>query len=118
MIDSSVLDAALARVIALTSRIDITIDKPSSYADVAKVSLGYRTVPMLTGPEDCDGGRQVVVGVIEDGIVTARGTPRYWCLTGQSRLLWCGETLLDQPPVMVVPGIAFKLPSIRLRFLG
>lgn len=117
MIAAHVLDDALNCIVRDASRLDILSGAPGSYADVARLSLGNKTVPALSPPEDCEGGRMVVVAPIEDGTVTRKGAPAYWCLTGQGRLLVC-EPLDTRAAVQVVPGINFTLPSIRIRLVA
>jgi hypothetical protein len=117
MIADHVLDQALATILRDASRLDICSDKPMDHANVAKLSLGHKTVPKLGGPEACEGGRMLVVAPIDDGMVTKKGEPKYWCLTGQGRLLCC-EPLNTQAKVALIPGIAFTLPPIRIRMVS
>lgn len=126
MIAHSILDEALACIITDASRLDICSGEPRAYADVAKLSLGHKTLPKLSGPVDVAagasgaagaGGRAAVIGAIDDGLVTNKGAPKYWCLTGQGKLLVC-EPLGNTAPIQVVAGIAFVLPSIHIRILN
>ena len=117
MISDYILDEALACIAKDASRLDICSEMPKTYADVARMSIGHKPVPSISPPENSDGGRMVVVAQIDDGTVTRAGTPTYWCLTGQGRLLVC-ELLDPKFPVRVMPGIAFTLPSIRIRLVA
>ena len=117
MIATYILDEALACIANDASRLDICSEMPKLYADVARLSIGHKSVPAVSSPENCEGGRMVVVASIEDGTVTRAGTPTYWCLTGQSRILVC-DLLDPEFPVRVLPGIAFTLPSIRIRLVA
>ena len=117
MISDYILDEALACIAKDASRLDICSEMPKLYADVARMSIGHKSVPSLSPPESCESGRMVVVSAIDDGTVTRAGTPAWWCLTGQGRLLVC-ELLDPKFSVRVMPGIAFTLPSIRIRLVA
>lgn len=117
MFSDLVLDEALNCLVWDASRLDICLSRPATFAEVAKVSIGYKTVPQLTGPEPCEGGRMVVLAAISDGIATKQGEGKFWCLTGQGRLLVC-EPLDTKQGVKLVPGIAFTLPLIRIRMVA
>jgi hypothetical protein len=114
-IDDVSLDLALARIARDASRLDMTSECPASYADVARVSLGHKIGPQVSAPEACKNGRQITIAAIDDGTATAKGTPKYWCLTGQGRLLACDELDSADP---FISGIAFVLPSICVKLLA
>ena len=78
MIATYILDEALACIANDASRLDICSEMPKLYADVARLSIGHKSVPAVSSPENCEGGRMVVVASIEDGTVTRAGTPTYW----------------------------------------
>ena len=117
MIAHAVFDDALACVIREASRLDICSSAPLSYADVVKSSLGHKSVPHMSGPVDVPGGRAAVVGAIDDGTVTGKGSAKYWCLTGNGRLLAC-ESLGNKDPIILIPGISFTLPTIHVRLVN
>lgn len=117
MIAHAVFDEALACVIREASRLDICSGQPATMADVAKLSLGHKTVPQMSGPVDVPGGRAAVVGAIENGQVTGKGNATYWCLSGNGRLLAC-EPLGNRDRIALVPGIAFTLPSIHVALVN
>lgn len=117
MIADHVFDQALATILRDASRLDLCTACPTDHASVAKLSMGHKTAPKIGAPEACEGGRMLVVAPVEDGTVTKKGEPKYWCLTGQGRLLCC-EPLNTQIKVALIPGIAFTLPPIRIRMVS
>lgn len=119
MIADDILDVALGEILSTASQLDLTTTECRTFADVAAGSIGYRRAPTLIGPQAGERGRQIVIAQIDDGVATKRGEPKYWCLTGMSLLLACGELSRNPDrPVVLVPGIAFLLPSIRIRLVS
>jgi hypothetical protein len=114
MIADYALDAALERIAADASRIDITTSKPSTYADVMRSSLGYTTAFKVSRPRACSGGRCCDVTAGSDGTVTKAGTPRYWVITGKGHLLACGE-ITDARAVST--DMMFRLPPVCCELL-
>ena len=108
---SEMLDVPLKRIAAQAARIDICDRMPNTYAELASCSLGYITQFKISEPVDCAGGRCVMVSNIGDGMVTKRGTPTYYCLTGNRQILDCAP-LSDTKEV--VPGLTFRLPAFDI----
>lgn len=109
MIAPHALDAALERIAADASRIDITTAKPKTYADVMKSSIGYTQTFKVTKPTDCAGGRSCDVTNIGEGTTTGQGMPAYWAITGKGQLLACGTVPNGKK---IIAGLPFRLPPL------
>ena len=107
-------DDVLRRIIAEASRLDIASAEPGRFEDLALVSLGYKSMPIVHGPVDIPNGRAAVIEAIKDGTATAKGVPTHWCLTGMGRVLACGA-IENAQARQVFPGVMFTLPSVLVR---
>lgn len=109
-IDDRTFDSGLSTL----SEIDefhVCSQEPLSYAQVATYSLGNKSSPTITVPEDRGaGGRQVRMTAISDGSVTADGTVTHYALidTVNLRLRITGDVDPDQA---VVSGATFTFPE-------
>lgn len=88
-LDDYVLEGALNRFDEAT-HLHICSAEPTSFANVASVSLGVKAGPTFAAFADgTPSGRKVVCNAIDDGEVTADGEATHWALVDQtnSRLL-------------------------------
>jgi len=90
----SVFDNGLNKLVNDADEIHITNTEATDYTDATSTSsLGSKSSPSITGPADrSGGGREVTVGAISDGSVSADGTANYYAIvdTVNSLLLATG----------------------------
>jgi hypothetical protein len=113
VLHDDVLDNGLQALTDAASKVlHICSAQPSSFANVASVTLGNKTPPTVGAPQDgVTNGRRVVVSAITDGAVTGTGTASHWALVDGSRLL-AANTL--SAPQGVTDGNAFTLGAIDI----
>jgi hypothetical protein len=114
MIGDDALDAALSLIADKASRLDVCAAKPMTYA-AAMASIGYTGTFNVSKPSACPDGRKTLVTGIIDGTVTRKGSPTHWALTGQGKLLACGE-IRNAPEL--TPGASFRLPDITIELMS
>jgi hypothetical protein len=115
-LNDDILDAALTELDTATI-IHICSAAPSSYANVASVTLGNKNF----GAGGCFGapanggtsGRKVATTAITDGTVTGTGTATHWAAVDGTRLL-CWQTLSSSQAV--TSGNTFTLSSTDVTF--
>ena len=61
--------------------------QPTSFANVASVTLGNKSSPSIGSPTDATSGRKVVLSQITGGSITADGTASHYAVVDGSRLL-------------------------------
>jgi hypothetical protein len=108
-----VLDDGLQALTDAASKVlHICSAQPSSFANVASVTLGNKTPPTVGAPEDRAGsGRKVVVSAITDGEVTATATATHWAIVDATRLLATNTLSASQA---VTDGNAFTLGAFDI----
>ena len=119
-IGDRVFDNGLTVLDTEANRIDICSTAPTTYTEaVTTYSLGYASganYPGIGSPTDgSPNGRQVTVGAVTNGTVTANGTAGFYAITDtvNSRLLAVGSLSATQ---VVTSGNSFTLTSVVIRF--
>jgi hypothetical protein len=81
-------DAALNYVRSNATVLHVCSSEPTSFANVASVTLGNKSAPTINAPEDATGGgRKIVCAAVTDGTVTGDGTGSHWALVSGTELL-------------------------------
>lgn len=114
-LSDNVLDSGVAYVDTNGETLHICSGAPSSYANVAAVTLGNKATPTIGVPEDgASSGRRVIISAITDGTVTGTGTASHWALVKDSAtselLAW--QTLSSNQAV--TSGNSFTLDAISI----
>ena len=117
VLHDDVLDDGLQALTDATSKVlHITSAQPSSFGNVAAVTLGNKTPPTVGAPEARAGsGRKVVVSAITDGAVTGTGTASHWALVDGARLLASNTLSASQA---VTSGNVFTLAAFDIGIPG
>lgn len=114
-ISTGALDALLNHVRTKATKLHICSAGPTSFANVAAVSLGTKASPVLSVPAaGTPNGRKITVSAISDGAVTVTGTASHWALvdeTGSELLAW--NTLVAAQ--VVTNGNSFTLGAFDIR---
>jgi len=111
---TDVLDLGLTEITKITD-LHICSGEPATYADVATLSIGIKTSPLVGPvaglPEGY--GRGVTLSGITDGEGTAAGTATHWAVidSGTSRLLAAKSLFV---PVNVADGNIFTLTEFTI----
>jgi len=110
-LNDEVLDGGIDYLTTNGSRIDITSQVATSYAEATSTyTLGNKGSLTVGAATDGTGGRKVVVPLISDGSVTGNGTATHWALTnGSNALLATGPLSASQA---VTSGNTFTLDAI------
>jgi hypothetical protein len=113
VLHDDVLDDGLQALTDATSKVlHICSAEPSSFANVASVTLGNKTPPTVGAPEARAGsGRKVVVSAITDGAVTATATATHYAIVDGSRLLAANTLAASQG---VTDGNVFTLAAFDI----
>lgn len=94
------------------TRLEICSSEPASYAGIAAVALGNKTVNTGAAVAGATDGRRVIVPAITDGAVTATGTAAFWALhDGASLLVATGALSATQS---VTNGNTFTLDAVSI----
>lgn len=107
-------DAYLSNIRSNADEIHICSAEPSSFANVASVTLGKKTSPAFGSITDgSPNGRAFSLTAFSDGEVTDNGTASHWALVdaGSSELLATGELSTEQA---VVASNSFSLSASQL----
>lgn len=117
VLHSDVLDDGLQALTDAASKVlHICSAEPSSFANVAAVTLGNKATPTVGAPEArAVSGRKVVISAIADGTVTGTDTATHWALVDGSRLL-ASNTLAS--PQAVTTDNTFTLDAIDIGIPG
>lgn len=111
-LNDNAFDNGLAWVQANGTRINICSAEPASFAGIAAVNLGNKTVSVGAPQNGAIDGRRVVVPAITDGAVTASGTASHWALSdGSGVLVATGPLSATQ---VVTNGNSFSLDAISI----
>lgn len=113
VLHDDVLDDGLQSLTDAASKVlHICSAQPSSFANVAAVTLGNKATPTVGAPEDgASNGRRVIVSAITDGEVTATATATHWALVDGSRLLAANTLAASQA---VTDGNVFTLAAFDI----
>lgn len=110
-----VLDNGLSALDTEADKLFITSAEATTYTQAATTyALGVKNTPTVSAPADrTGGGREVTVGAITDGSVTANGTATHWALVDSvnSRLLATGALAASQG---VTATNTFTLTSFKI----
>lgn len=80
-ITDAAFDAALNHIRSNGEQIHICSSAPTSYSNVATVTLGNKASPTIATPSDrTGGGRKITLNSFSDGSVTGTGTASHWAL--------------------------------------
>ena len=114
-LSDNVLDLGVDYIDDFTETLHICSAAPSSYANVATVSLGSKATPTVGVPENgASSGRRVIISAITDGTVSATGTATHWAIVKDSAtselLAW--QTLSASQ--VVTSGNTFTLDAISI----
>jgi hypothetical protein len=114
-LSDNVLDFGVDYVDDFTETLHICSAAPSSYGNVAAVTLGNKATPTVGVPENgASSGRRVIVSAITDGSVTGTGTATHWALVKDAAtselLAW--QTLSSSQAV--TSGNTFTLDAISI----
>jgi hypothetical protein len=113
-LDDHIYDNGLTGLAGSNRVLHICSAEPSSFANVAAVTLGNKSAPTIGAPEDrAGGGREVEVSAISDGSVTGTGTASHWALvdTANTRLLAAENLGTSQ---VVTAGNDFTLTAFTI----
>lgn len=95
------LDALLDYVRTNGLKLHICSAQPTSYANVASVTLGYKASPSIGANADATpNGRKATVAAITGGTVTFSGTARHVVLVNEGSSL-----LLSSTPIVTEQGV-------------
>lgn len=116
-VDSSVLDNGLSALKSNATTIHITSAEPTSFANVATVTLGNKNfgagnVFPAAIAAGAPNGRKVTTAAVTDGSVTATGTATNWAIVSGTVLLACGTLSASQG---VTNGNVFTLGAFDIR---
>lgn len=114
-LSDNVLDFGVNYIDANGETLHICSAAPSSYANVASVTLGNKASPTIGVPENgATNGRRVIISAITDGSVTGTNTATHWALVKDSAtselLAW--QTLSASQAV--TSGNTFTLDAISI----
>jgi hypothetical protein len=119
-INDDMLDAGLNHLIARTSAVYFCDQYPATYEQATSTyALGYRNLPVLTGPVAREeGGRSVRLLAFSNGTPVRAGTPSFYALvdgTAQERMVVGDLTeemavLVDQP-IAIADDIVVSWPN-------
>jgi hypothetical protein len=111
-LNDNVFDSGLAYATTNGTRINICSAEPASFAGIAAVNLGNKTLTTGAATNGAVDGRRVIVPAITDGAVTATGTATHWALSnGSSILVATGPLSAAQA---VTSGNTFTLDAISI----
>ena len=112
MIDDSVRDNGLSSLNSGTYVFHICSQEPSTYSEVATYSLGNKTNPSLSTPENATpSGRRIRMSSFLDGNCTASGDPTHWALirTSDTTLISTGT---EGTANLSVDGATFSFSEV------
>lgn len=111
-INDEVFDQGLDYADTNGTRIDICSSEPASYAGIAAVTLGNKTLNTGATQNGASNGRRVIVPAITDGAVTGTGTATHWALSDGSAILVATGALTASQGV--TNGNTFTLDAISI----
>jgi hypothetical protein len=114
-LSDNVLDFGVDYIYDNAETLHVCSAMPSSYANVAAVTLGNKPTPTVGAPTNgASNGRRVVVSAITDGEVTGTDIATHWCLVKDSATaeLLAAQTL--SAPQAVTDGNVFTLDAISI----
>ena len=116
-IANEVFDSGLSQLTTIVENLYINNAMPTTFTEASSTfAIGVKASPSITGPTDggAGGGRQVTVGAISDGSVTATDTATHFSLTDDSAslLLIAGDLASSQA---VTNGNPFTLTAINIQ---
>jgi len=107
-----VLDDGVQAIDTNVTKLHITSQAVTNFADAETYSLGYKTTPTIGVPEDGDAsGRKVVISAITDGVVDGTGTASHWALVSADKLYACYTLTSSQG---VTSGNTFSLTEFDI----
>jgi len=107
-----VLDDGVQAIDTNVTKLHITSQAVTSFADTETYSLGYKDSPTISAPQDGDAsGRKVVVSAITDGTVDGTGTASHWALVSADTLYACHTLTSSQG---VTSGNTFSLTEFDI----
>lgn len=110
-----IFDTGLSQLTTIVENLYICSTLPTTFTEASSTyKLGTKATPTITGPADrAGGGREVTVGAISDGSITADGTAGFYALTDDSasKLLAAGALSATQA---VTNGNPFTLTSFKI----
>jgi len=107
-----VLDDGVQAIDTNVTKLHITSQAVTNFADAETYSLGYKANPTIGVPEDGDAsGRKVVVTAITDGTVDGTGTATHWALVSADKLYACHTLTSEQG---VTSGNTFSLTEFDI----
>lgn len=114
-LSDNVLDNGVTYLDTNGEKLHICSAAPSSYANVAAVTLGNKATPTISAAQDgATNGRRVIISAITDGSVTGTNTATHWALVKDSAtaelLAW--QTLSSSQAV--TSGNTFTLDAISI----
>lgn len=112
---NDIYDSGLAQLTTIVENLYICSQQPTTFAEASTTyKLGTKAAPTITGPTDkAGGGREVTVGAVSDGVISADGTAAFFALTddSNSKLLAAGNLASSQG---VTNGNPFTLTSFKI----
>ncbi len=113
---NDVYDTGLSQLTSIVENLYICSSMPTTFTEASVTfKLGTKAAPTITGPTDrgAGGGREVTVGAISDGSISATGNAGYFALTDDSlsKLLAAGDLATAQD---VTSGNPFTLTSFTI----
>lgn len=113
MIELTLMRSALTEIAKAADRLDVTSGEPKTYRDATDtMSLGYRMHPPIGSIKEDGKALELPIGKIEDGVVLRAGTPKYWVLSGDGRVLASAPVTIDRPLRI---GVAWALADVKIR---
>jgi hypothetical protein len=116
-INHEAFDLALNEIVNNATTLHICNTLPTDLSTTSSSSLGTKSNPTFTGPEDgVVSGRRIIVNQITDGSVTISGggsdSATHWALVDATRLLSAGD--LTGGGQIVTDGNSFTLSEFSI----
>lgn len=112
MIDKSMIRDVLGAIASKAKRIDVTERKPSAVSDLEGACLGYRMSPKISAVKDTSDGGEIEIGPVSDGVVMKAGTPKYWVLSSDDKILAIGP--IGSSKSLRI-GVAWTMPAVKIQ---
>lgn len=112
MICKSMIHDMLGAIAAKAKRLDVTERQPQSVSDLESACIGYRMTPRISSVKDTSSGAEIEIGPVTDGVVMKAGTPKYWVLSSDDKILATGD--IGSSKKLRV-GVAWTMPAVKIQ---
>lgn len=112
LLTDAVLDGALNILTSNGTRIDLCTSEPTTYSGISSVSAGNGTMSIGSAADRTGGGREVTVGAVANGTVTATATATHYTISNGSNALYASGALSSSQAV--TSGNAWTMAAFKI----